>query len=992
MNLRAPIAVALLLAGCGVEEPDQPYYERAIQPIFDERCTTSRSGACHTINDEGRAQGSLDLTSYEAATRRPDVLRRFGSYPFPLLLMKAVADPPGVPIPVNAGEGITLPLFIRHAGGPLFGLTSEEFSLLDDWLQNGATLDGKPQDPPTFDRGPCSPVIRQDLFAQPTLDAVDTTSASYQQFQDKVWPIFKRDCLGRECHGARDTNEVPTIELYYTCGDDDRQQRFNYLMSRTYSGQGGRGQLSEKALEGASYHTGGKLFSSVNDPDYLAIVEWSAADTPFELQNHEGSTFFNYNVQPILVARGCYLEACHSLSNFNFYKPLAGTEGLYGTRVKLHNYLSARFMLGIESEDATQGRLLKKNLMARAGGMTHRGGPLLEPLGTCNANVDAMRADPTRAWFEELSAGCVLDAWHKLEREIAIESGQMSEDPGAIGVFVRRPANADRHIDFDTYRPGADLLRLDLTLDGGGRVTGTAAEPVSLLAACGVDVASADVRRPDISPDGTEVLFAMRTSAGEGLDVWRVGTDGLVCERLGLPLGEDAAGTPLHHFDPIYAPGGVFLFASTMGDPEHADPDRRYPSRTPKWFLPNSNIWVYAEGGQPRRLSYLSGAELAPRLLHSREVIYAVEKAAPDFYQISHRAIRLDDGGGYRPELGQRPKMGYGQVTEMRELVDFRTAFIGSDPDTYFGGGTLGIHDITLGLEELAFEGDDFFHPTQILDPGAAARPGEIGVGVYRSPTPLADGRILVAYSPGAVDLGDPTASVDYGLWVVDPDGVEDSWMLYDSPGAFDIEPVVAYPRVWVPQPARIHQGDPTRGEYVFHSFPLFATLLNDNSRLSTQPNNDVVAVRILEQLSPPEGVTSAADVAGDIYGEQQVYVKRRLIAEVPLLSDGSLRFMVPASTPLIFELLDSAGNVIDRQREEEQLGPGETQPRMIQPGEFNGICGGCHNALDGSETGVAPGPDVLTGASTHSEASQAEALDLYKDPSERPDVPVTTQ
>jgi len=171
----------------------------------------------------------------------------------------------------------------------------------------------------------------------------------------------------------------------------------------------------------------------------------------------------------------------------------------------------------------------------------------------------------------------------------------------------------------------------------------------------------------------------------------------------------------------------------------------------------------------------------------------------------------------------------------------------------------------------------------------------------------------------------------------------------------------------------------------------LFAALLNDNSRLATTPNDAVVAVRILEQLSPPEGVSSAQEVAADLHGEQQVYTKRRLIAEVPLLADGSLRFLVPASTPLVFELLDAAGNVIDRQREEEQLGPGETQPRMIQPGEFNGICGGCHNAMDGTETGVAPGPDVLTGASTHSQASQSEALDLYRDPSDRTEVPVSS-
>jgi len=994
-SLRAILALCFV-AACGMsesgdDEGGNSYYDREIQPILTQRCTISRAGACHSNDGLGRAQGNLDLTTFENVTRRPDVLRRFGSYPFPLLLIKAAADPPGIQIPVNVGDGIVTPLFVRHAGGAILSINSREFRTLDNWLHNGATRDGNPPPPPEFDTNLCSQVIRQDLFAQPTLDAVDTTSAEYQEFQEKVWPVLRHDCLGRECHGARDTHQVPTIELYFTCGTDDQQQRFNYLMARTYSGEGGRGQLTLKALEGASYHTGGTVFESVNDQDYQKLKTWSEHDPPFQLQTYEGSTFFNNNVQPVLVARGCYFEACHSLSNFNFYKPLAGTDGLYGTRVHLHNYLQARFMLGLESREPRSGRLIKKNLMSKAGGMPHRGGPILIPMGECDLTVDQVRNDPTRHWFEEVSAGCILDVWHRLEREIAVEKGQLTADPGSVGVFVRRPKNPDRLIDFATYRPGADLLRMDLATDSNGRLTGLAGDPVSLLTNCGIDVAAADVRRPDIKGDGSQVVFAMRTSASEGLDLWEVNIDGSECQRVGLESTIDATGEPTHHFDPAYAPGGVYLFASTMGDPAHADPERQYSSRTLKYFLPNSNIWVYARGGVPQRLSYLSGAELAPRLLHSREVIYGVEKAAPDFYQISTRAIRLDDGGGYRPQLGQRPKMGYGQVTEMRELVDFRTVWIGSNPGTYFAGGTLGIQDLTLGLEELSFD-NSFLHPVTILDPEAAASPGDPGTGAYRSPTPLPDGRILTAYSPGVVDLGDPSADVDYGLWVVDPDGVEDPWLLYDTPGQFDIEPVVAFKRIWVPQPNRIHQGDRKRGEYVFHSIPMFAVMLNDNSRLGSQPNEDVASIRVVEQLSPPEGVSSPEEVAADLYGPEQVYQRRRLIGEIPLLDDGSVRFLVPASTPLVLELLDADGNLIDWQREEEQLGPGETEPRLIQPAQFNGICGGCHNAIDGTELGVAPGPDVLTGASARSQASYETAVDLYSEPGTREPLPPRTE
>jgi len=941
-------ALSLALAGSSACSDDasssRPYFEREIQPILTARCTTSGGGPCHVNDGTGRAMGNLDLSSFENVQKRPDVLRRFGSYPFPLLLMKAIASPPMTDIPLQVGPVADVPLFIRHAGGPVLTLQDPSFFTLERWLQNGATLDGLPPPPREYKPGPCSPDIRTDLFAQQTLDLVDTNSAEYKQFAETVWPVINGDpsvetpdgsenigCKGRECHGVRDSTHVPTIELYFTCGDDDTQMRFNYLMARTYTGEGGRGQLSEKPLAGGGYHAGGKPFASVDDPRYKAIRDWAAADTPFKLQESEGEAFFRANVQPVLLSNGCYLEACHSLVNFNFYKPLAGTDGLFGTRVNLHNYLQARFMLGLESRDPTQGRLLKKNLVNGTIGIPHRGGPLLEPINNCNLDVTAVRADPTRRWFEEATGGCVVYAWHQLERAIAIDNGQLDPDPGAVGVFVRRPKNSDRLIDFATYRPGADLLRMDLALDADGKLTGLAGAPTSLLGNCGINVANADVRRPDIRGDGQEVIFAMRTSASEGLDLWKVDIDGSNCERLGLAGGTDSTGEPIHHFDPAYGPGNVILFASTRGDDSHSDPARRYPSRTPKFFLPASNIWVFAPGGTPRRLSYLNGSEFAPRMRRTREAIYSVEKAAPDFYQISTRTIRIDDGGGYLPQLGQRPKMGYGQVVEMRELIDFRNVFIASDPGTYFAGGTLGIQDLTLGLEELSFDTPGFFHPVKILDEAAAARPGEPGSGAYRSPTPLPDGRILVAYSPGNVDLGNPSASVDYGLWVVDPQGLEDPWELYDSPGDFDIEPVVAYRRIYVPQPLRVHQGDAQRGEYIFHSIPLFA----------------------------------------------------------PLLEDGSIRILVPASTPISMELLDTEGNVIDWQREEEQIGVGETQPRLIRGELFNAVCGGCHNALDGSELDVAVGPDVITGASTRSDAANSEAVDLYTDPSMRPASPL---
>ena len=142
---------------------------------------------------------------------------------------------------------------------------------------------------------------------------------------------------------------------------------------------------------------------------------------------------------------------------------------------------------------------------------------------------------------------------------------------------------------------------------------------------------------------------------------------------------------------------------------------------------------------------------------------------------------------------------------------------------------------------------------------------------------------------------------------------------------------MVAFERIWVPQPNRLHQGDAERGEYIFHSVPLFAPLLNNQSRVLTAPDERVATVRVLEQVPVPDGFTSAAEAGSDVHGDQQVYVYRRLIGEAPLLEDGSVRMLVPSRTPLVMQLLDGDGNVLDWQREEEQIGSGETQPRTMR-------------------------------------------------------------
>ena len=94
---------------------------------------------CHRIDQEtGTALGNLDLTSFAAVQKRRDVLRTYGSYPHPLLLLKAL---PEESVQIPYGDKLYLSE-IRHAGGKPIAANSDAFYELKRWLDNDANRDG----------------------------------------------------------------------------------------------------------------------------------------------------------------------------------------------------------------------------------------------------------------------------------------------------------------------------------------------------------------------------------------------------------------------------------------------------------------------------------------------------------------------------------------------------------------------------------------------------------------------------------------------------------------------------------------------------------------------------------------------------------------------------------------------------------------------------------------------------------------------------------
>lgn len=992
-----PVACCLLLFGCDDQPPAGPmYYERVIQPILTQNCVFNQ-GACHKDDGNGNALGNLDLTSYANTTRRRDVLRSFGSFPVPLLLLKASgANVP--PIPYKGSTDGTTKFFtseIQHAGGATLSVTSSAFLELQKWLANGAAEDGsvvvKQQQMGT---GPCNPdfmTVRPDVAAE--LPTVDTSSQAFKDFTANVEPVITKSCAFSTCHSGEQS------DFFLTCQGDGSNDasKFNFLEAQAFVGNPPETSLLLlKPLApagGGTVHTGGVFFKDKNDSTWKQLSSWVAevGAQGAGAALSDGEKFFDDYVMPIFLKRGCALEACHSPGAANDFKLRAGTQGFISRFSLRSNYDAARReFLVPDVPDVRQSRLVKKPVVSVAEGgfgLTHRGGPPLESPGEVLDPALCPQPFPTDG---SATPFCTLVEWHKRERTALLAAGQadaMSAGSTLPIVAVSRPPDDDRAIDFDTYRPGADLVIGNVALGALGDIqpsTGTVTG--SLLGNCAgvaADRSNVDVRHPAVAYDASKVAFAMRLGASDTLDIYEVTLDAAhTCTKVTDGNGQSQNGILEHNTDPMYAPDGTLVFASTRGKAGSG------PSLSQKYFKPQTDLWRMpktASGyGAPEQMTALLGSELSPAMMANGQVTMTSEKASADFYQLSGRRINWDLTD-YHPLLAQRaispgfdpytqtmamhPSVNYAQATDIREAVDRNFVLVLSDVGTRGNGGTLATFNRSIGPFESDRSDLQFLKALVILDPAATGRAGATQ-GAYRSPFPLPDGRVLASYDGAITDLSAQTPR--YDLVVVDPkNGMRSGVAGFNGGGKSWVEAVLVYKRE--PKPAfknltqlvfggHVDPSDPAHGEVHYPDLPMLGTLLVANLRTGRFVDMLRAGTQLViyQDLPPPDVASGMAGATGS----QMVYQNRKELGRAPLASDGSVKARLPSLTPLIVEVQDSSGNKIFTMSEEDQLGPGERISRGVPQKFFNSVCGGCHGSVSGKELDVAIDPDALTGAS----------------------------
>jgi len=969
------------VAACGDSPPGRTFFERNIQPILSQKCVGNTSG-CHSVNDGDVFQiaaGNLDVTTFENIQKRRDTLSPFGAYPFPLFLIKSVG--PGK-LKMQYGDKFA-DIDVQHSGGAIIEVGSDAYFTLQNWLENGATENGlKPPTPPRAGEGECSTQIPPGFDRTRYITAM--SMPRFSEFKTAIQPILtNQGCTAGSCHGA------PQSDFYITCGSSEEQLEFNFSQAWSFVNTPvDDSQLLRVPLavaRGGRGHSGGDQFTGDDDDmNYEVLRLWAEAVGKLEFAGTDpGKQFFEANVQPVLLERGCGFQACHSPQAGNDFKMRSGSIGFFSAVALEKNYelLRSEF-IALEFPDARRGRAVAKTILEEdarvmsVGGIAHRGGPVLETSGGGATGA----ADPVNCGaFNPMTSNafCTIQEWIRIER-LAL-AGQVTNmnngDPVDIVYVERTGAAAAGRLEFDTFQGGADLMVAGTTFGANSSLVPTGAG-ASILGACGLG-GSPDVQAPDVANDGNRIAFAARATANDPLGIYIVDVNGGTCMRI-TPPAPDSNGLKVHNFDPAWSPdGNSIVFASTRG--------KTGATRSRKRMLPQSDLWrvrvtgFSADQNSYEQMTFLSNSEISPQFMREGRVTMTTEKASQGFYQLSGRRMNWDLTD-YHPLLGQRkdspfadpadlaatrPSIGYGSVTDIREGSDGNFLIILSNPNptsgapgTPAGAGALAVFNRSVGPFEATRATEVGYLPAlRVLDAAEG----------YRTPTSLPDGTIMVSHS------ANPAAG-NFNVISFNPrTGARTTLVTGGGGSKLDAQLVYKFParKLYSNRRQLVFggraEGDPNTAVLHMVDAPMLFTLLTSNLRRGRPVGTFRAATSlafIAEEPCPATGCTPNA---------MGIYESRRDLGSVDLADDGSARVLLPSRTGVVLELRNG-GAVVATMTEEHQFGPGENISMGISEGLFDSVCGSCHGSITGAELDVNVTPDALTGASRSMSATSTPA------------------
>ncbi|HUU15533.1 MAG TPA: hypothetical protein VMW72_00160 [Sedimentisphaerales bacterium] len=400
---------------------------------------------------------------------------------------------------------------------------------------------------------------------------------------------------------------------------------------------------------------------------------------------------------------------------------------------------------------------------------------------------------------------------------------------------------------------------------------------------------------------------------------------------------------PNDDFDPCPLPDGDIAFMSTRrgGFGRCHNPWEPLPSYT----LHRMD----ASGHEIQTLSFHETNEWHPSVLADGRIVYSrwdyVDRSAAHYHGLW---VSNPDG--------TNPSILFGNYTQRINACfqprsipgSNRIVFIAGAHHANVGGSLVIFNPDRWKLDSLT--GQDKFDAIEVLTPGICFPEAPGWPGSYcHSPWPLSEKYFLVAFSfeplPG---MGPDVKRDTYtGLYYFDRFGNLE--LLYRDPDISCMYPVPFARRSVPPEiPSTLDKNLGDEGEFV---------LTDVRQSLFPLPTSRKIRrLRIFQVL--PKTTTHIANKPRLGYANAES--ARMMLGTVPVESDGSAYFRVPARKPLYFQAVDQAGRAVQSMRSIAYLQPGERrsclgchEPRGTTPANQQGLL-----ALQRPASKIQPGPD----------------------------------
>jgi hypothetical protein len=307
------------------------------------------------------------------------------------------------------------------------------------------------------------------------------------------------------------------------------------------------------------------------------------------------------------------------------------------------------------------------------------------------------------------------------------------------------------------------------------------------------------------------------------------------------------------------------------------------------------------------------------------------------------------------------------------------------DRDAVWNAGALVLIDRNLGpelstREEATTSLPGFLHPVSFLGPyGAHGDEGNVrresSNGAWRDPAPLPDGRVVASWAAGPTSLrGGPAP--EFALYTLTftrdrPDhdaAIATRELLVDLPGVSETEPVPVFRNVSIRPVAVAPRG--LNGRLDHGGVPMLENILGRVGASGPRVvREDLRSVRVLEWIE----MTSdpfVPTIMPSLYREQRQtgaspHMPARVLAEIPLESDGTFVADLPAGTAFRLQWLDRDGMAAGVQHNRWfDIAGGQTLHQGLAPDAFDRACTHCHGSRSGTPSDSFVSVDVTARAS----------------------------